>query len=295
MTIEVNINITEESGFTARHSDLDSLRERHEELIRQMGDEISSFPESKIGGYLSRFKISLEFLRGELAGRVMSVVSPMAIQSVSWGKPFIYKGSSANHQIQIPIPSSSTLSNIITEADFLNRPSGFFQEGMETIWLQILNLDARMDTEIGPMRIILGETLKREHPDIFKPSLGVAQSLGSSGGFPGKLFFNPYALIETPLGSFRAIHGTLSYGRVTAFPPIGTPVSICECIPLEHVDDIRSLMSSRSLASVPTSVQTEQPLARIIGLSHPIDMELQVSGEEAFNLVERCIEFGSSS
>ncbi|GET41984.1 hypothetical protein [Microseira wollei] len=282
-------------GYTATDtsSDLADICDKHEELLRQMGDEISPFPDSKIGVYLSHFRISIEFLREEMAGRIMSVVSPMAIQSVSWGKPFIYEVSSSNHQVQIPVPSNSTLANTISESDFLNRPPKFFQKGKETIWLQILNLDARMDSEIGPIRIILGETLKREHPDIFKPSLGVAQSLGRKG-FPAMLFFNPYALIETPLGSFRAIHGTLSYGRVTAFPPVGTPVSICECIPLEHIDEIREMMSSLSLTSVPTSVQTTQPLARIIGLSHPIDMELQVSGEEAFNLVERCIEYGSS-
>jgi len=36
------------------------------------------------------------------------------------------------------------------------------------MFLQIMNLDARGDTPYGPMRCILGETFKREYPDIFK-------------------------------------------------------------------------------------------------------------------------------
>ena len=151
---------------------------------------------------------------------------------------------------------------------------------------------------MGPIRIILGETLKREYPDIFEPSLGVAQSL-SRTGFPARLFFNPYAVIETPFGAFRAIHGTLAYGRVTKFPPVGTPVSICNCIPVESVDEVREMvlsqgveMRTRNLTEID---ECRQPFARIIALSHPIDMELQISGDEAFDIVERAIEYGGNS
>jgi hypothetical protein len=166
----------------------------------------------------------------------------------------------------------------LREEDFLVRPAEFFEVGKETLWLQILNLDARMDSEIGPIRIILGETLKREYPDLFFPSVGIAQSLGNSG-FPARLFFDPFAIIETPLGAFRAIHGILSYGRVTNFPPIGTPVSIREPIELDQVEEIRSKKLGLN--------HSANPLARIIALSHPIDTELQLPGEEAYHFVER--------
>jgi hypothetical protein len=171
---------------------------------------------------------------------------------------------------------------VITETDFLHRPKDYFIVGKETLWLQILNLDARMDSEIGPIRIILGETLKRAHPDIFRPSLGAAQSLGQSG-FPATLFFNPYAVVETRYGAFRAVHGTLAYGRVTAFPPIGTPVTICDQIPFEHLDTVREALA----ANDPTRIRE---IGRIIALTHPIDMEIHEEGEGAYDLVNALIE-----
>jgi hypothetical protein len=178
------------------------------------------------------------------------------------------------------------LQSKVSESDFLNRPSEFFQPGRETVWMQILNLDARATHPVlGPVRIILGETLKRAYPDIFRPSLGIAQSLGSSR-FPARLYFNPYAVIETSFGAFRAIHGTLSYGRVVAFPPVGTPVSIAQCIPLESVEDVRK-------AGNPTQI-TGSPFARIIALAHPIDVAMQLPGDEAFKSVERLIETKSA-
>lgn len=261
-----------------------ALQGKHDELIAQMGDEIAPFPGEKMGAYMSHFRIVMEFLKPPLAGRILSIVSPLAAQTVSWSAPFIYSGRSMSHRVAVPLPKGSTLSQEIREDDFLTKPPGFFEVGKETIWLQILNLDARMDTEIGPIRIILGETLKREYPDLFMPSLGVAQSLGRKG-FPANLYFNPYAIIETPIGAFRAIHGTLSYGRVTGFPPIGTPVSIRDCIPVEHVDEIRKRPRSRLL-------ETVEPFARILALSHPIDMGVQLPGDDAYELIERLIHVG---
>jgi hypothetical protein len=137
-----------------------------------------------------------------------------------------------------------------------------------------------MNTELGPIRIILGETVKREYPEIFQPSLGVAQSLGKKG-FPARLFFNPIAIVETPFGSFRATHGTLSYGRINGFPPIGTPVTINDMVPLEDVDEVRNLAKKGMLDDV-----VPMPTARIIALSHPIDVGFQMSGEDAFKAVE---------
>lgn len=242
--------------------------------------QVGPFPDAMVAGYLSHFIMAFEFLAGDLRGRMLSIVSPPAAQTVSWGQPFIYRGPSAKHEVKMPLPSTCTLPGTITEKDFLTRPAEYFQEGKETVWLQILNLDAHMTTDLGPIRIILGETVKREYPEIFQPSLGVAQSLGRKG-FPARLFFNPIAIVETPFGAFRATHGTLSYGRINGFPPIGTPVTINDMVPLEDVDEVRKLAKKGLLDEV-----VPMPTARIVALSHPIDVGFQMSGEDAFKAVE---------
>lgn len=256
------------------------------EMVDKMGDHFGPIPAEGVDGFLSHFIIMIEFLKGPWAGQIVSLDMPTAVQTVSRSAPFVYGGSSAGHSVKIPLPKGCTLQNKISETDFLNRPNEFFQTGRETVWMQILNLDARANHPVlGPVRIILGETLKRTYPDIFRPSLGIAQSLGSSR-FPARLYFNPYAIIETSFGAFRAIHGTLSYGRVVSFPPVGTPVSIAQCIPLESIDDVRK-------AGNPAQV-TGNPIARIIALAHPIDVAMQLPGDEAFKSVERLIETKSA-
>lgn len=264
-----------------------SLQRQHQELVAQMGDEIAPFPNPKIGGYLSHFRITMRFDAEPLRGKIVSVVSPPAAQSVAWSAPFIYEGPSAGHTVAVPVPNRSGLATTISERDFLERPPEFFQVGKETLWLQIINLDARMNSDdIGPMRIILGETIKREYPDIFKPSLGAAQSLGSRG-FPAKLFFNPYAIIETRFGAFRAVHGVLSYGRVTAFPPIGTPVTTAAQIPIEYVETVLEALSTNDPSKV-------REIGKIMALTHPIDMEIHETGEGAYDFVNSLIQAGAA-
>jgi hypothetical protein len=265
------------NSFEELSKEQQDLSVRHQKLVKQMGDDIAPFPQSGVDGFLSHFIISIEFLQGDMAGKILTLTMPPAAQTVSRSAPFIYRGTLANHKVSIPIPQNCSLSNVIEEKDFLSRPSEFFEEGKEVVWMQILNLDSRMKTDFGNIRIILGETLKQEYPDIFQPSLGVALSL-ADGGFPARLFFNPYAIVETPFGAFRAIHGTLAYGRTVAFPPISTPISIRNCIPLESIEDIRQ------------GKETQDPFARIIALAHPIDVAMQISGDEAFDCVERCIQ-----
>jgi len=277
---------TSDGGVLRRLDDIDSrlgdLQSEYGELISQMGDEIKPFPGADIDGFLSHFILKIQFLTGDLAGQAIAFRMPPAMQTVSRSDPFIYPGPAANHRVRVPIPASSTLSDTVSEGDFFERPADYFVTGRETVWMQILNLDARMEhPQIGPIRIILGETLKREHGDIFQPSLGVAQSLGRRG-FPAKLFFNPYAIIETPMGSFRAIHGTLAYGRITDFPPIGTPVTITSAVPLESTDEVRRMAAVGQEGAI-------EPFARLIALSHPIDVAMQIPGEEAFDLVESMI------
>jgi hypothetical protein len=268
------------------------LRSRHEELIQQMGDEISPFPGAGVDGFLSHFVMSIEFLKGDAAGTVVSLVLPPAAQTVARSEPFDYAGPEADHVVEVPIPEGCTLSSTISESDFLAHPDGFFTPGKQTVWMQILNLDARANTpELGRIRIILGETLKREYPAIFEPSLGVAESLGS-GGFPARLFFNPYAIVETEFGTFRAIHGTLAYNRITDFPPCGTAVSICAAVPLEPVEHLRPGDARRSAT---TDAPRPDPVARLISLTHPIDAPMHLSGPEAFALVERRIAAGTEA
>jgi hypothetical protein len=206
---------------------------------------------------------------------------------VTWSDPFIYEGAAKNHEVKVPLPQGSRLSGTIKESDFFERPSEFFQEDRETVWLQILNLDARMEhPTIGEMRIILGETLKREYPDLFLPSLGGAQSLSSNGGFPARLFFNPCAVMETPFGAMRAVHGVLSYGRVTDFPPIGTPVTIRQAIAVEDVTRLQRRVLEGTYSHVSDMASA---VARIVALSHPIDCEIHLGGQETFDFVERLI------
>jgi len=299
--MSVNINITVGEGeegvvrippegnlgrkYEELSEKLHDLLGRHEELVSQMGDHIAPFPSAGIDGFMSHFVITFEFLRGEKAGQIVSVAMPPSAQTVARSAPFIYKGPSANHVANLMLPRDCSCPTTISEGDFLVRPAEYFQPGHEVVWMQILNLDARMASPLGPIRIILGETLRQEHPDLFQPSHGVAMSLGRKG-FPAKLFFNPCAVVETPFGTFRAIHGTLAYGRITGFPPLGTPVTITAMVPLESVDDVRTRKAFRGVD--PSII----PIARIIALSHPIDMAIQLPGEEAFRAVERCIDAG---
>jgi len=194
--------VTENQGNNGESADLASVKQELQELRDQMG-EAKDFPKARIGGYMSHFRIVIEVTIAE-SRRVISIVSPLAAQSVAWSDPFVYGEQEAGHTVSIPKPKGSQLPDKISETDFIEKPSEFFVPGKETIWLQILNLDARMNSDLGPIRIILGETLKREYPDIFHPSLGAAQSLGKRG-FPARLFFNPLAISEPFTGCFRMV------------------------------------------------------------------------------------------
>jgi hypothetical protein len=244
------------------------------ELVNRLGDDIAKFPAAGIDAFMSHFIITMQFLKGPQKGQVHSFTMPAAIQTVSRSDPFIYQGEAAATKVKIPLPKGCTLAGEITDADFLERPAKFFEIGKQVVWMQILNLDAQMNTELGPIRIILGETMKREYPKIFRPSLGMSQSLGN-GGFPARLFFNPVAIIQTNFGEFRAVHGTLSYGRTVAFPPIGTPISIQDAVPMEPVEELGEFGAG-----------PVDPTGRIVALTHPIDMGLHLSGDEAFALLE---------
>lgn len=236
------------------------------------------FPGGAVDAFTSHFVFTTRFVVGDLADQPLSASLPTSVQTVGRSDPFIYQGPEANHRVTTPLPDGCTLSDTITENDFPERPPDFFQVGKETVWMQILNLDARGDTPYGSVRIILGETLKREYPDLFQPSLGAAQSVGKTG-FPAKLFFDPTAVMETPVGAFVAVHGVLAYARVYEFPPLGAPVTIRKLIPLHNVEELRAAADRAAVA----------PQAQILALSHNIDSNVQLSANEAFNLVETSV------
>jgi hypothetical protein len=261
--------------------DYNRLRDDYDEVIRQFGDQLAPFPGAGIDGFLSHFIITLRMTQDPLSGAVITFTLPPSSQTVSRSAPFRYEGRN-RHTVAIPLPAGCTLPDTISDSDFVERPDEYFQTGSESVWMQILNLDARGEVEgIGPIRILIGQTLQDEYPDLFRPSHGVAQSLRRRGGFPARLFFNPFAIIETPLGAFRAVHGTLAYGRVTEFPPIGTDVTIREMEPLLPVDDVRkAIADGRDEATVEAAGQ-------LLALAHPIDASLRIPPDEAFNLVGR--------
>jgi len=247
-----------------------------QELRDQMGG-VQPFPNADIDGFLSHFVLMVEFLKGPQAGQFATITMPVAVQTVSRSSPFVYQGTAANHSVSITLPKRSTLPRVIAESDFFIRPRGFFERGKEVVWMQILNLDARANTEVGPIRVILGETVQKEYPEFFRPSLGAAESLGRAG-FPARLFFNPVAILETDFGVYRATHGVLSYGRIIQFPPIGASVSITDPIPMEPLQQVLDRRKG-------TRHRIDPPV-RIIALAHPIDVPMQVSGYDAYGLVQ---------
>jgi hypothetical protein len=283
MAINLTINISETSDqlktVQAGAEHHEDLRAEVAELRSYIADDIAPFPPAGIDSFLSHFVIAVQFLQGDRSGQVVPFVLEPAVQTVARSQPFIYGGSVARHEIRVAVPASSRLQPTITESDFHARPEKFFQVGKEHIWLQILNLDAHGETSIGPVRAVLGETLKNRYEDIFVPSLGLAQSLGKTG-FPARFFFSPVAVFETPFGAFRTRPGkVLQARRIVEIPPIGS-VSIAEAIPLDFVEDIRAAAKSgRNLTET-------KPQAQLVALAHPIDAALHLPGEEAYATVQ---------
>jgi hypothetical protein len=242
--------------------------------------EESPFPAAGIDTFLSHFVLAVQFHSGDLADQLLTLSLPAAIQTVARSDSFIYEGRQAAHSRRLPLPDASTLPGQLTEDLFLARPQGFFEAGKECVWLQILNLAASADTSVGRIRIIIGETFKREYEDLFEPSVGVAQSLNGSG-FPARLFFSPNAVIETPVGTFKTRPKALVGPRITAFPPVGSYPNLVESVPLDSVEALRQAGGPRATENLDAS-------ASVLGLAHPIDALVNV-GTEGFAAVERII------
>lgn len=246
----------------------------------------SRFPPGGIDAFLSHFVFTIRINRGDRKGELFSYTWPAAIQSVARSDPFIYKGRSASHAVEFPLPAASKLDRKVSEDDFLTTPPDFFEPGKETIFLQILNLDARGETPYGPMRCILGETFKREYPDIFQPSFGAAQSLGRTG-LPGKLFFVPNGIFETPFGALHTRPKALLGSHITSVPPVGSSPTLLKSIPLDSVEDLRAARQ-KGLAE-----DSLDAAATLVALAHPIDALLFETGDPAFESVERAIARGA--
>jgi hypothetical protein len=180
-------------------------------------------------------------------------------------------------RVEFAVPEGSELPNTLSEEEFPATPADFFERGKETIWLQILNLDARGETPFGPTGAILGDTFRREYPDLFQPSFGAAQSLGDTG-LPAKLFFSPVAMFETPFGAFRTRRKALLGSRIESIPPVGSSPRLLGAIPLDTVEELRA---------PDTALREDAPAANLLALAHPIDAELQ--GDDPFQLVQSAI------
>lgn len=248
---------------------------------RPGSDEVAAgngapFPRAGIDGFLSHFVFTIRMNKGPRAGELFTYTWPVAIQTVVRSDPFIYHRS-ANPSMEFPLPSGSRLPRQCAEQDFLTTPPDFFEEGKETIFLQIMNLDARGETPYGPMRCILGETFKREYPDIFQPSYGAAQSWGDSGGLPAKIFFVPNGIFETPFGALHTRPKNLLGRFITSVPPIGSSPELLEPIGLDSVEELRANPSA-----LPAT-----PAATLLALAHPLDA--LVHGDDLFHSVERSI------
>jgi hypothetical protein len=233
----------------------------------------SAFPSAGLDSFLSHFIIAIKFLTGARGGQLVTLSLPAAVQTVARSEPFVYQGPTAHPSVRLAVPIGSSLAATISDADFFVKPQGFFEQGKEHVWLQILDLEAKADTSLGPIRIILGETFKKEYPDIFEHSLGAAQAIGATG-FPARLFFSPNAVIETPFGSLKTRAGKALLGaRITEFPPVGSNPSLSAAVPLDSVDALRAELARGAGHASPLA--SAAPVAQIQALSHAIDAALK--------------------
>lgn len=281
MAINVTINISEQSAVPVAPS---HAADRGPSDWRELfGDDIAPFPGAGIDGFLSHFVFAIRPRVGPLRGQLIVLTMEPAVQTVARSDPFLFRAEQVDHVANLAMPTGTDLKHSVSISDFLVRPAGFFTPGKEQVWLQILNLDAKGDSKIGPIRFLLGESLKKEYPDVFQPSLGAVQSLGPSG-LPARLFFSPIAVLETNFGAFKTRPKALEARRIVSFPPIGG-VQITELIPLDSVEALRAAGGA----------QIPEPAVELVALAHPIDAVLHLPGEEAFRTVQQSITGSKSS
>jgi len=234
--------------------------------------DTAPFPSAGVDGFLSHFVLAVQFYenpgdKGGRSGALVHLSLPSAVQTVARSAPFHYQPTLHDHGVELALPARAQLPARVRRSDFQVSPPGFFEGGRESVWLQIVNLDARAETALGPIRIILGETFRQEYEDVFEPSFGAAESIHGKG-FPARLFFSPNAVIETPLGALKTRPKALVGASIDAFPPVGSYPSLQHTVALDRVDDLREA----NAAGRP--LDTLKPIAAIRALAHPIDAVL---------------------
>ncbi len=163
--------------------------------------EVRPFPPAGIDQFTSIFNADIEILVGPLAGqtfKLTNVTDPA--QTVVRSDPFFDGGPGVDDISTFPVmPLGSTLPSVVRDSDIPVLPEGFNGTFAESVHLQMTSLNAI--SEDGQFRIVAGQPLKDEFPNVeFHPSFGIAVSVGESG-FPARSIFIPYALVVTPFGN----------------------------------------------------------------------------------------------
>lgn len=134
-----------------------------------------------------------------IGGQRLRFVFPSCLATVRRSDPFLFQTGAAVH---FPPRRNDGSEEAVRSDDFGNMPAGSFVAGTETVWLELVDLDARGTVEGDAGRLLAGETLLAEHPDLHERALGVLRSsLGA--GFPARLVFALQAMIVSPRGTFK--------------------------------------------------------------------------------------------
>jgi hypothetical protein len=160
------------------------------------------FPPAGIDQFTSIFNADIEILAGPLAGQTFKLINVTdTAQTVVRSDPFFDGGPEVDDISTFPVmPFGSTVPSQMRDSDIPVLPNGFNGTYAETVHLHMTSLNAV--SADGQFRIVAGQPLKDEFPDVdFFPSYGIAVSVDKSG-FPARSVFVPYALVVTPFGNF---------------------------------------------------------------------------------------------
>ena len=136
----------------------------------------TDFPPAGIDTFKSTFiNGEVEILVGPLAGKTFFLPTMIdAAQGVSRSAPFYDGGPGANDHSVLPLPPGSQLPGTVSDSDidfFVSDMNGTRQK---SIHLEIISLDAR--SADGQYRIISGQQMLAEYPQLFIPSFGIVVS-----------------------------------------------------------------------------------------------------------------------
>lgn len=172
------------------------------------------FPPGGIDQFTSIFNADIEVLAGPLAGQTFRLTDVTdTAQTVVRSDPFFDGGPGVDDMSVfpvMPVGASPELPSQMRDSDLPVIPDDFNEKFAETVHLQMTSLNAV--SADGQFRILAGQAILDQLPDVeFKPSYGIAYSVGDSG-FPARSFFIPYAVVVTPFGNLVVNH--TGYERV---------------------------------------------------------------------------------